>query len=449
MNTVCRICLESSSSLIDIRTCWYEGSCESRSYYEIFVTIVDLVLDTTDSHLICPKCKNLLSLAYELRLKAKKSADYLRNQAFLFVEAKCEAVIDIKKEDIELGSCQDVKGEVLDVKEAVVSDDDEDKDWLPEVPIRRPKPLTKSQRSHWEYRCRFCHELKNTIKEKRLCERIHIQANKGYECHHCSYRTTRRSTLVWHLDTHLSKENRPIFICQTCGRELRTRNNLREHMDRFHRIDQENVRKIICDICDKRFVLHGEIKKHIEAVHLKIRKYSCSKCSITYKRSHNLRDHMKNEHKDSFVSQEYICPICGKILKTSNSLNSHQITHTGEYKYKCDVPGCLSIFRHSNSLRSHRLVHEPVQFLQCEYCPKRFRHANSLKTHSRMHTDEMHKCQFCEKSYVLRFLLKEHVAVAHHGKRYSCTACGCGMTSKNNLKRHIQLHCTEGVKKRH
>lgn len=456
METVCRICLEPFSFLIDLKTCRYEQS--PLSYYEIFVTIVDVLLDDTESSLICLKCKNLLNSAYELRVRAKKSTDYLRSRRILFVEAKSETIFEIKKEEIVADSYSEIKKEKPDVKEDIVSDDLADIDWNSETNVDVPKldksvkvqlkqkiPRKKSEKSHWDVRCRFCLETYKTCKRKSECENRHIKDNNGLECHHCGYKTFKRNRLHQHLKIHQQKKVRQTFICQICGRELRSRHNVRDHVARFHRHDQENVRKMICDLCGKRFVLHTEIKKHIETVHLNHRNFSCTLCKNSYKRKLSLRHHMEAEHPDG---QKFICTICGKNLKTSQSYYCHQIVHTGEFKYKCDFEGCLSMFRHKNSLKSHKLLHQPAQ-LQCEYCPKRFRHASALKAHIHVHVSGlMHKCKLCEKSYAVPFLLKEHVEVVHQGKRYDCPACGCKLTSKNNLKRHVQLHCTQGVKKR-
>lgn len=64
-----------------------------------------------------------------------------------------------------------------------------------------------------------------------------------------------------------------------------------------------------------------------------------------------LLDKSKNCAKDLFteVDSKYICKICGKELKKSNSIEDHIRTHTGEKPYKVStyihtIIDCLMLF---------------------------------------------------------------------------------------------------------
>ncbi|CAG4993022.1 unnamed protein product [Colias eurytheme] len=136
------------------------------------------------------------------------------------------------------------------------------------------------------------------------------------------------------------------------------------------------------------------------------------------------------------------CEVCGKILCSISSLNTHKITHTDIRRYKCTE--CPATFKGYSGLFQHKSLHTGEKPYHCEYCPKQFRKKRALVNHIRMHTGEKpYNCNICFK----RFSQSAHLAI--HIKRhtgiqpYLCQECGKGFPIKAELNVHQRVHNRE------
>lgn len=86
------------------------------------------------------------------------------------------------------------------------------------------------------------------------------------------------------------------------------------------------------------------------------------------------------------------------------------LTH-GTKMYVCQVEGCGKRFVDNSKLRRHQLVHTGERPFRCEICGKSFSLDFNLKTHLRTHTGEKpYVCKFrgCDKRFTQSSNLSAH-----------------------------------------
>lgn len=135
------------------------------------------------------------------------------------------------------------------------------------------------------------------------------------------------------------------FECDMCGKKFRTRGDIARHMKEMH------IKNSVCDICKESFFNNAARSRHRREEHAQILKIPCNICGvlITNKPS-RMEAHIKNSH----ISQNMICPTCGKVCKNDVSIRMHMIREHKPPKHECRH--CGKRFKTTNHLRDHEAV---------------------------------------------------------------------------------------------
>jgi len=162
------------------------------------------------------------------------------------------------------------------------------------------------------------------LEDLRQHQKYHMKL-KTAQCARCFKKFPHDATLLLHLQLHenqqqTDKKRQTLFICQTCGARLGSRNNLKNHIEEVH----DKVRPFKCQVCDKEFFAKAKLKRH-ETTHEKVRPHICELCGKAFKLREALGKHMMVHN--GTVERRFQCSYCGKKLTDRTHL---QVSSTCE-----------------------------------------------------------------------------------------------------------------------
>ncbi|XP_045208206.2 zinc finger protein 729-like [Mercenaria mercenaria] len=294
------------------------------------------------------------------------------------------------------------------------------------------------------------------------------ELHKDYvPCEHCDTYYKTKSTMMKHFrKTHsvktngsASKQKRPTYQCtyDGCLKEFKDKWGRTKHVNAVHL----NIRKHVCEHCGFRFKNSWHLKMHVSSVHTKDIsrinpsrsyadrpfRYKCSYegCLKQFKDKWEEKKHVNAVHLNI---RKYQCEFCGYRAKTFNALKVHLLAiHTKESEkkvYECDV--CGKSFGKRNSLYYHKTLHSDTKHYICEFenCGKSFRLKDGLRKHERIHTGfKPYQCEVCEERFSRKIYLETHM-YKHTGlKKFVCEICKKFFSQKGNLTVHMLLHDQE------
>lgn len=409
-------------------------SGKSKYLLEIFLecTGVDVRQDTLSKR-VCSKCASILITAYEFKLMTQISQ---------------KALIS---EDVR------VKQEVIDTSENKLVTSNETESSVPEK--ENSHKYIRKTRNHWKaHRCpafgcnlifRFHIELKRHISEMNgsedhifRCEfcsksytakdnvRCHLQQfHKEYKCLDCNTIITGRHNLYVHR--RKAHGNKTEAICTNCGKKFANNDVLKRHINGVHKkqLDYE------CHICGRRCLTASNLRTHL-LIHTNDFPHSCDTCGKSFRQLTNLKLHKKSHSNVS----TFECDVCRLKLKTKGYLREHRKLHFANTEFRCDQ--CDSSFKRPAYLREHKkLMHSDLERATCAICGASYKSKKFLTIHMRQHTNSGYTCDQCGKKYNQKHLLRDHIVSVHDKvKNFVCTYDGCTKRyfTVNHLSHHVK-----------
>ena len=122
-----------------------------------------------------------------------------------------------------------------------------------------------------------------------------------------------------------------------------------------------------CTQCDYKFGDKGNLKKHIKAVHDKIKDFDCKLCHAEFGRKSHLDRHIKTVHNKI---KDFDCKLCDYKCGFKDALDRHiKTVHEGLKPHECKLCD-YKCGQKSNLDRHIETVHEglkPHECTQCDY----------------------------------------------------------------------------------
>ena len=233
--------------------------------------------------------------------------------------------------------------------------------------------------------------------------------------HFCPYPECKKefckpSQLKIHVDTvHLKLKPHK---CDECGEAFGRKEHLKRHIDTVHL----KLKNFICKFCDESFGTQSYLNSHIALFHENISIFSCKECEEKFTSQYKLDTHHSIEHE----RHEHECPECGRTFKRKGDLNRHINTvHMKLKPHKCHIC-CREAFTQKASLERHiKSVHENIRDHVCDICKEAFHTLGNLNSHIRqVHLEERnHKCPLCDEQFFRSAGLKQHISTIHRDQK--------------------------------
>ncbi|CAL8128397.1 unnamed protein product [Orchesella dallaii] len=217
-----------------------------------------------------------------------------------------------------------------------------------------------------------------------------------YKCQFCEKSFSRQHELTKHVDK-VHKGIDPKVICEICGKLFADKNCLRVH-ERYHK----DEKRYACHLCDKRFHLRGELKKHLWGFHGKskgeeftpgeglVLKAVCMfpSCGSRFGREAELQQHVEENHTPVEDNSMFMCTLCGRVFANQGRLATHNLIHSKERVHECHI--CGKTFVCKTNLKEHlQAIHnvgKAQEYFRCEQpnCEAKFKTRKYLTRHVRV-----------------------------------------------------------------
>lgn len=198
---------------------------------------------------------------------------------------------------------------------------------LPSVQALMKDALTVPEK-RTDFTCETCGNTFLDIHRLKRHYVTHMEV-KPYSCPHCGMTFTASSTQKAHINTvHLGLRE---FKCTECDAEYTTKANLKIHIMSRHRNDKPHV----CTVCGHKFACKKNLQKHEYTHNPELRpkkseqRFQCEECGKDYTTRPVLQKHVEVVHMGL---KKHDCSFCGKAFGRLSSLNVHLLIHTGQQR---------------------------------------------------------------------------------------------------------------------
>ncbi|KAK3799750.1 hypothetical protein RRG08_025365 [Elysia crispata] len=239
----------------------------------------------------------------------------------------------------------------------------------------------------------------------------------------------------------LALEEQRNHMCQHCGKRFLRGHDLNRHILTCSKsLSADEIGCLTTDAGMQKLI---EVKAQPQKAAVK--NFMCEECGSQYSRFADFHCHKLNCHgvvsKNEAVFKSFAQGggLKADIMCGTNTLDTdNQAREINKKIHACHL--CEKIFVRKRSLQQHILTHGEAKAFKCDICGKEYAYESSLWSHMKSHDEggkERHTCFVCNKSYIDKSYLKKHMLSHTSGTMpYICNLCSKGFLLPAGLKRH-------------
>ena len=357
------------------------------------------------------------------------------------------------------------------------------------------KFLRKHEKIHetgyQKLKCEQCsYESHNPCHLKAHVEAVHDKV-KQFSCKLCDYAGSYKYALKRHLTKahgNLDEDEKKNILCKICGSGFTNNLNLQKHVERAH--DKRDEKKFGCKECPYATDTKNYLRKHMNRVHKIHMK------NIEIKSKQEIQDNVVEEKAlaraittkitaqfaQFYINSEGIkifkCNFCQYESSEKDSLKSHRFSMhiLGDTKIKSKLTEQLqreqrvrkkvmnkyvcnkcdyATARSKSALKSHMKDYHEKEGVNCKLKYEQCSQQSSNKSNLALHVKSVHKkirdsvCEECGRFYSSPGTLKKHIEAVHcnGNKKFKCNFCSFATSHLDSLRNHNQRLHEEGKKK--
>ncbi len=195
-----------------------------------------------------------------------------------------------------------------------------------------------------DYKCNVCEsEFKSSLGLAKHMATAHSDV-RNYHCPDCNASFKTKNILQNHVN-YVHSDRRDC-VCSICNMAFQRKTNLDAHIRNKH-----TAKQFQCEECQQWFITKYTLQEHINKIHLESNLLECHICHKQYVSNSKLNAHMIT-HDDA--NRKFQCPHCPLACFYQTSLQKHiDIVHLNIKKYECTHENCGSRFGSSGELKVH------------------------------------------------------------------------------------------------
>ena len=301
----------------------------------------------------------------------------------------------------------------------------------------------------------FTNHIFYTHRDKRS---LHPEIVAEHECDECGEIFIMKNQ----LKEHLKRFHTAQVTCSICSKMCPNAKSLETHIHDKHK----TAGSIVCEFCSKVFDNNAYLKEHVKRMHLGISKQFKHECKLCASGKYQTEDKLQQHILDDHSGVEYLCDQCPITFSNATLRNGHLSRVHGQKNVKCEqcdmmffakglmkahlnsvhlktkkktCPVCgetFNAYSDTDGFIAHMNRHNNVRPFSCEVCGKDFLSSGALQKHLRAHTRPL-QCDQCEQKFSSSTDMRRHVNRIHLGIQHECRhGCGLQTSLESNRGRH-------------